>query len=119
MLVSLVRLPLYAPSLASALPYAISEAAAGRYGAIVGLATSMGGNSRGFDLAMGMHFSVVCAEDMPKVGKNNDKPGADFGESALALYKEACAIWPKADVPGSVLHGAGRAGGHAGAVGRQ
>jgi len=99
MLVGLVRLPLYAPSLASALPYAINEAAAGRYGAIVGLATSMGGNSRGIDLAMGMHFSVVCAEDMPRVGKNGDKPGPDFGESALAQYKEACAAWPKGSVP--------------------
>jgi pimeloyl-ACP methyl ester carboxylesterase len=99
MLVSLVRLPLYAPSLASALPYAISEAAAGRYGAIIGLATSMGGNSRGLDLSMGMHFSVVCAEDMPKVGKNGDKPGADFGDSALTLYRDACALWPKANVP--------------------
>lgn len=99
MLVGLVRLPLYAPSLASALPYAISEAAAGRYGAIVGLATSMGGNGRGVELSMGMHFSVVCAEDMPQVGKNSDKPGPDFGDSALTQYKEACAIWPKGQVP--------------------
>ncbi|MEK8031030.1 alpha/beta fold hydrolase [Ideonella sp. DXS29W] len=99
MLVGLVRLPLYVPSLASALPYAISEAAAGRYGAIVGLATSMGGNSRGIDLAMGMHFSVVCAEDMPRLGKTADKPGADFGDAALTQYRDACAIWPKATVP--------------------
>jgi pimeloyl-ACP methyl ester carboxylesterase len=99
MLVGLVRLPLYAPSLASALPFAISEAAAGRYGAIVGLATSMGGNSRGLDLAMGMHFSVVCAEDMPRLGKTGDKPGPDFGDAALALYRDACAIWPKGNVP--------------------
>jgi len=99
MLVGLVRLPLYAPALASALPFAISEAAAGRYGAIVGLATSMGGNSRGLDLAMGMHFSVVCAEDMPRLGKTGDKPGPDFGDAALVLYRDACAIWPKGNVP--------------------
>lgn len=99
MLAGLVRLPLYAPALASALPYAISEAAAGRFGAIVGLATSMAGGGKGLDLAMGMHFSVVCAEDMPRLGLTGDQPGADFGDAALKLYREACAAWPKGEVP--------------------
>ncbi len=99
MLAGLVRLPLYAPVLASALPYAISEAAAGRFGAIVGLATSVAGGGKGLDLAMGMHFSVVCAEDMPRLGLTGDQPGADFGDAALKLYREACAAWPKGEVP--------------------
>jgi pimeloyl-ACP methyl ester carboxylesterase len=98
MLLGLVRLPLYAPTLASALPFAISEAAAGRYGAVVGLATSLAGG-QAENMATGMHFSVVCAEDMPLLAKAGDKPGADFGESALALYREACALWPKGRVP--------------------
>jgi pimeloyl-ACP methyl ester carboxylesterase len=99
MLLGLVRAPLYAPSLAAALPFAISEAAAGRFGAIVGLAASLGGGGKGLDVAMGMHFSVVCAEDMPWLGKTGDKPGPDFGESALALYREACEKWPRGSVP--------------------
>jgi pimeloyl-ACP methyl ester carboxylesterase len=98
-LAGLVRLPLYAPALSSALPFAITEAAAGRYGAIVGLATTMSSGGRGMELAMGMHFSVVCAEDMPRLAGTSDKPGADFGDSVLKLYKDACAVWPKGDVP--------------------
>lgn len=99
MLVAVVRLPLYAPTLASALPYAISEAAAGRFGAILGLATAMGSGSRSLDMAMGMHFSVVCAEDMPRLAASGDKPGADFGEVALNQYRETCEGWPRGQVP--------------------
>jgi pimeloyl-ACP methyl ester carboxylesterase len=99
MLLGLVRLPLYAPALAAALPYAISEAAAGRHGAIVGLASSLGSGSQALELAMGMHFSVVCSEDMPMLGRNGDQPGADFGEATLGLYREACAAWPRGAVP--------------------
>jgi len=95
----LVRLPLYAPTLAAALPLAISEASAGRYGAIVGLATAVGGGGKGTDLAMGMHFSVVCSEDMSRLALSGDQPGADFGESTLAQYREACEIWPRGQVP--------------------
>ena len=58
---ALARAPLYAPALASALPHAVAEAAAGRYTALVGLASAL----RGGSLAMGMHFSVICAEDVP------------------------------------------------------
>ena len=99
MLAGLVRLPLYAPALASALPLAIAEAAAGRYGAIVGLASALGGSNPAMELAAGMHFSVVCAEDMPWLARRGDKPGADFGDSALKVYRDACATWPKAEVP--------------------
>lgn len=94
----LVRLPLYAPTLAAALPFAISEASVGRYGAIVGLASSVAGG-KGLALALGMHFSVVCAEDMPRLAASGDLPGADFGEAMLAQYREACAVWPQARVP--------------------
>jgi pimeloyl-ACP methyl ester carboxylesterase len=99
MLVSLVRLPLYAPALASALPLAIHEAAAGRFGAIVGLATALSTGGRNMELAMGMHYSVVCAEDMPRLAGSADKPGADFGDAVLKQYREACAMWPRGEVP--------------------
>jgi len=100
MLLGLVRLPLYSPALASGLPFAISEAASGRFDAVVGLASAMGNSGgRSLELAMGMHFSVVCSEDMPLLGKNADKPGSDFGDAALSMYRQACAAWPHGDVP--------------------
>ncbi len=98
MLAGLVRLPLYAPALAAALPLAVSEASQGRFTAIFGLATSLGGG-RGLALAQGMHFSVVCAEDMPRMATTTDRPSPDFGDGLSELYRQVCADWPRGSVP--------------------
>jgi pimeloyl-ACP methyl ester carboxylesterase len=100
MLLGLVRLPLYAPLIASALPFAVSAAAQGRFDAIVGLASALGGGrGRGLGLAEGMHFSVVCAEDWPRMAGAAERPGADFGNGMADLYRRVCADWPRSQVP--------------------
>lgn len=100
MATGLVRGPLYVPALAAALPYAVAEAAQGRFGALVGLASAMsGGRERAMRLAMGMHFSVVCSEDMPRMAISNDRPGADFGAGFADLYLRICDGWPRGTVP--------------------
>jgi pimeloyl-ACP methyl ester carboxylesterase len=100
MLLSLVRGPLYMPALASALPHAVAEAAQGRFVALVGLASAMsGGREREMRMAAGMHFSVVCAEDMPRVAASADQPGADFGSSLSDIYRRTCEHWPRGAVP--------------------
>lgn len=97
MLLAMVRTALYAPATASALPAALDEAAAGRFGPLVGLSSALGA-ARGADaLAQGMHFTVVCAEDLP--GDNASPPAADFGQGLAALYREVCAFWPRGAVP--------------------
>ena len=95
---SSVRGPLYGPALAAALPAAISAAALGRFEALVGLSTSFS-SRRSTQLAMGMHFSVVCAEDMPLLPQALDMPGADFGREFARLYERVCAAWPRGAVP--------------------
>jgi pimeloyl-ACP methyl ester carboxylesterase len=60
---------------------------------------SLLGSRRGLRLAMGMHFSVVCAEDAPLLAKSTDRPGADFGNAQAQLYQRACADWPRGAVP--------------------
>jgi pimeloyl-ACP methyl ester carboxylesterase len=95
---SLVRAPLYTPALASALPMAISEAARGRFEPLVGLSSINAGNTRA-SLFEGMHFSVVCAEDMPRLAASKDTPGADFADSSARLYQQVCADWPQGSVP--------------------
>jgi pimeloyl-ACP methyl ester carboxylesterase len=97
-LLGMVRGPLYAPPLAAALPAAIGEATRGRFGALAGLAQALGGR-RGVRMAAGMHFSVVCAEDVPRLSQATDRRGADFGDSFLDLYREVCALWPRGEVP--------------------
>jgi pimeloyl-ACP methyl ester carboxylesterase len=94
LIAGIVRGPLYAPSVGAALPHAITEAAAGKFTPLVGLGSALGGASR--DMSWGMHFSVLCSEDMPRIAQSKDQPGADFGDSFLKMYSDTCAEWPKA-----------------------
>ena len=100
-LLALLRGPLYAPPLAAALPQALHEAAQGRLEPLAALTLALGGGGRGAALAAGMHFSVVCAEDVARLeqGAAADAPGADFGDSYQALYRDVCAGWPRGAVP--------------------
>ena len=99
MLLRGIRTPLYVPTLAAALPAAITAAASqGRFEGVMGLAGAMG-SRKAMRVAMGMHFSVVCAEDVPRLTAATDKPGADFGGADASFYTQACQNWPKGDVP--------------------
>ena len=94
----LVRLPLYIPALASALPQAMEEASGGRFEPLVGLATAFA-TDRAMRMSEGMHFSVVCAEDLPRLAQATDAPGADFGGLFVAQYQRICEGWPRGAVP--------------------
>jgi pimeloyl-ACP methyl ester carboxylesterase len=97
-LLNLARGPLYAPVLASALPAAITDAAQGRFQALLGLSVALFSGRNGA-MAEGMHFSVVCAEDAPRVAQSRDVPGADYGDSFARTYQQVCADWPRGEVP--------------------
>lgn len=98
LLLRAVRPPLYQPALAAALPAAIHAAAAeGRFGGLFGLTSAFGGG-KGMKLAMGMHFSVICAEDVPRIAQATDAPGADFGRVDADMYARVCKTWPRGDV---------------------
>ena len=43
-----------------------------------------------------MHFSVVCAEDVPRTAPAT-APTADFGEGLAPLYRQVCADWPRGE----------------------
>jgi pimeloyl-ACP methyl ester carboxylesterase len=96
-LLTLTRMPLYAPPIAAALPLALSEAARGRFQPLFGLGQALGGTRRG-TMAMGMHFSVVCAEDLPRLAQG-DAAAPDFGNSLRDIYSRVCADWPRGQVP--------------------
>ncbi len=94
-----VRSPLYVPAFAAALPAAIHTAAAsGRFEGLLGLSGALG-SGKGMKLAMGMHFSVVCAEDVPRLALLKPEAGTDFGSSDADLYRAACKTWPRGEVP--------------------
>lgn len=98
---ALVRAPLYVPALAAGLPHAVSQAALGRFEPLVGLGTALGGGEPALRLAEGLHFSVVCAEDGPRLPAQGAAavPGSVFREPLLATYREACRDWPRGEVP--------------------
>ena len=97
MLLASVRGPLYAPAMAAALPQAIGNAAAGRFESLLGL-SSLLLPRKGSALAMGMHFSVICSEDAPRMSAKQ-AAGVDFGDSTAQLYAKVCASWPQGAVP--------------------
>lgn len=98
MVLGAVRASLYQPAVAAALPAAIVEAAAGRFEPLVALATLSTPNpAREAEggLAAGMHFSVVCSEDMPRLRRSADEPsGRDFGSGTRTFYQRICSEWP-------------------------
>lgn len=97
--ITLIRTPLYAPMLAAALPLAISEAANGRFMPLLGLGLGSIGGGRGMGLSTGMHFSVVCAEDLPRLATATDVPGGDVGQGNENMYRRVCSQWPQGAVP--------------------
>jgi len=99
LLLAMVRLPLYVPALASALPQALADAAQGRLDTLAALASGLQGRRGAMSLAEGMHFSVLCSEDLPRLQAAADPPGRDFGTDFAQLYRRVCAGWPRGEVP--------------------
>ncbi|MEO8278090.1 MAG: alpha/beta hydrolase [Ideonella sp.] len=97
----MVRGPLYLPIAASALPAAINAAANGRFEPLAALATMLQPRPERHQhegIAEGMHFSVVCSEDAPRLDSSTDQAGRDFGTSMREAYRKICADWPRGAV---------------------
>ncbi|MGH6612484.1 MAG: alpha/beta hydrolase, partial [Burkholderiaceae bacterium] len=90
--------PLYVPQLASVLPFALAEAADGDFTALIALSAAIGGNvSENF--AIGMHFAVICAEDVPRLQATEQAGSTRFGSAFADLYRQACRFVPSRAVP--------------------
>jgi pimeloyl-ACP methyl ester carboxylesterase len=97
-LLQMLRTPLYAPALAAALPAAIHAAAQGNFSGLVGLSSAMA-SRKSSRLAMGMHFSVVCAEDAPRITHTTQEAASELGRTDVQWYESVCAFWPRGVVP--------------------
>jgi pimeloyl-ACP methyl ester carboxylesterase len=98
LLLGSVRGALYAPLWVSALPVAIRSANQGRWQALLNLGSDVGAHKVSRP-AMGMHFAVVCSEDVPRLERTSEPAGADFSDASALLYRRACSTWPRAQVP--------------------
>ena len=100
LLASLLRVPLYVPTLGAVLPYALASAGGGDFDALVALSAAVSGRVRE-NLALGMHFAVICAEDLPRLGAAEHAAIAKtrFGSTFADVYQEACTVVATRPVP--------------------
>ncbi|MBV7317233.1 alpha/beta hydrolase [Shewanella sp. NIFS-20-20] len=87
-----IRMALYSPTTRALLPYAIEQAAVGNLQPILGLhALTLDGAG----IAMGMHASVVCAEDIPFITPEMETManGNYTGQTMLKALAASCDVW--------------------------
>lgn len=94
MVAGLVRMFAYAPQVAALLPNLIHEANQGRYDGLMAL-IQMLSDSMGESMAMGMQFSVVCAEDTDGLTVRAEDRDTLLGNSLIEGLAAACSVWPK------------------------
>jgi pimeloyl-ACP methyl ester carboxylesterase len=95
-----IRMALYMPSTRALLPHAIHQAYLANYRPILGL-YALTLDSAG--MAMGMHASVVCGEDLPRVTDEllMQLQASHLGRSLLKASQESCAQWQMPTVAAS------------------
>lgn len=90
---------LYTPRLASLVPLLIEQAEKGIYSGFFALGSAFDPASS--SIAQGMHFSVVCAEDAPRIdpGSIETATAATFLGAEMANTRlKACEFWPRGKV---------------------
>lgn len=98
---------LYSPTVSALVPLLIDEAVKGNYTGLLALGGV--GDAMSSGMAVGMHFSVICSEDVVRI-----EPGAMERESAGTLFRgmadwrlKPCAYWPKAPMEDTYYQNAG------------
>jgi len=100
-----IRQLFYVPNASSALPALIHLGAQGNLGALVGTAFQVAVQIDR-QIARGMQFSVICAEDTPFITEADIKQSSAnsfYGDARTRPTMRACAEWPRATVPANFL----------------
>lgn len=93
---------LYSPKTASLVPLLIEQAEKGNYTGFFALGSAFDPSAA--TIAQGMHFSVVCSEDAPRIDPASvaTANAATFlGEEMARLRMKPCEFWPKGKVDAS------------------
>jgi pimeloyl-ACP methyl ester carboxylesterase len=89
----------YSPVSTSALPNAIEQAGKGNFNPLLTL-SGAGSLPNPGSIAMGMHFSTVCAEEYDRMLQGvKPLPENDFGDMHNQEYVKVCKEWPRGRVP--------------------
>lgn len=94
---SVIRLALYSPTTRVLLPYAIHQAGEENYQAVLGLYSL---TMEGIDIAMGMHASVVCSEDIHRLSTDlsTELETSYIGRTMFTELSKVCSVWPSTKV---------------------
>lgn len=90
---------LYSPELSALLPLLIERAEEDDFQGFMAL-VSLNENVQA-QMSLGMFFSVLCAEDLPWIGKAEAEEaaaGTFLGTAAYTAWTEACEVWPAANM---------------------
>jgi pimeloyl-ACP methyl ester carboxylesterase len=100
-LVTMARMLVYSPGTASLLPLLVHEAATlGNYAPLAAQAEMLGPELESM-IAMGMHHSVVCAEDAPRFAGAVNRQALEataIGPQMVDGIEAICTVWPRGPV---------------------
>jgi pimeloyl-ACP methyl ester carboxylesterase len=92
--------PLYVAELASLLPYGVAAASEGDFNPLLAQNLEFA-DDVSENLSLGMHLSVVCSEDIPRITPADLESigSAFFGRALVDDFVRACKSWPHGQVP--------------------
>jgi len=95
---------LYSPDASSLLPLLVQRARQGDYATFVATVVTF---AEGAEEAItpGLMLSVLCAEDLPRIGPAEVAAEYDdtfLGDAMVRPFREACAVWPHGEPPADV-----------------
>lgn len=97
-LASTVRLFAYQPEAAALLPYALNEAAEGRFETLRAHSDMIMGEL-GESIMHGMQLSVICSEDAERYVVDPEDADSLLGTDMITVMQAQCAGWPKGERP--------------------
>ena len=115
--ISSIQMQLYSMQTRSLVPLLVHQAYLGDFKPLAGLIAQGEG---GMGIYIGLHFNIVCNEDLPKISAEMKADDADnsFAKGmSLEMISKACSAWPKyqpssdfyqtvtADIPTLILSG--------------
>lgn len=100
MVATVVFNALYSPETSALLPFLITQAEAGDFQGLTALGLLNEGVAD--QMSMGMRYSVVCAEDAPRITEEaiaHETSGTFMNRTIAELFLEPCKFWPRGEIP--------------------
>jgi pimeloyl-ACP methyl ester carboxylesterase len=98
MVAGIVRNALYSSEIGALLPLLLSRAARGEFAGLAAIASAGGDGG----ISAGLMLSVLCTEDVAGIDPEQAREvaeGSFLGVLPVERLKDACALWPKGELP--------------------